>query len=225
MADTTPKMALRRWDQLSDLFSHDQLSDNWAKIDFHDHTPGRGVQIPTEGIFDGAITVTKLATGLDPSSAYTSFKVIRNSLADFGASAAAGTYVMSENRPSTVTIGSAGAQGIYYFDPSDYTVTSRSTMLRLRVTMAQGNVAPGITITVGMYPVSGTSTGSAVVGAVVTGSTVALVATTINTLSVGVSSEFAAPAAGYYLTGFLTSGVSAASSAAQLRAEMQMRQV
>lgn len=225
MADTTPKMSLRRWDQLSDLFSHDQLSDNWAKLDFHDHTPGRGVQVPTEGIFDGAITTAKLATGLDPSSAYTSFKVLRNSLADFGASAAAGTYAMSENRPSTITVGSTGAQGIYYFDPGDYTVTSRSTVLRLRVTMSQGNVAPGITFTVGMYPVSGTNSGSAVLGAVIGGSTVAMLATATNTLSVGSSTEFAAPAAGYYITAFVSSGVSAASSSAQLRAEMQMRQV
>lgn len=61
MALTTPKMGLRAWDQPSDAFDHDQLADNMAKLDFHDHSPGRGQQIPTEGIRDGAITSAKLS--------------------------------------------------------------------------------------------------------------------------------------------------------------------
>lgn len=61
MAFTTPKMSLRIWDQLADPYDHNQLADNWSKVDQHDHTPGRGVLIPTEGINDGAITTTKIA--------------------------------------------------------------------------------------------------------------------------------------------------------------------
>jgi hypothetical protein len=61
MSLTTPKMSLHVWDQLNDLYDHVQQANNWAKVDLHDHTPGRGVQIPTEGIFDGAITAAKLA--------------------------------------------------------------------------------------------------------------------------------------------------------------------
>jgi hypothetical protein len=60
MALTTPKMGLRVWDQLTDPYDHNQLADNWAKVDFHDHTPGRGVQVPTEGIADASITIAKL---------------------------------------------------------------------------------------------------------------------------------------------------------------------
>ena len=92
MASTTPKMLLRMWDQLSDLFSHDQMADNWSKIDFHDHTPGRGVQIPTEGIFDGAITSAKLAPTLDPGPLYTTYKTVARSSGIIGASIGAGTY-------------------------------------------------------------------------------------------------------------------------------------
>lgn len=60
-------MGLRVWDQLGDRYDHQQLADNFNKIDFHDHTTGRGVRIPTEGIADGAITSAKL----DPSVSLT----------------------------------------------------------------------------------------------------------------------------------------------------------
>ena len=53
---TTNKMSLRVWTNLDDDFDHEQLADNWAKLDAHDHTNGRGVQIPTEGISKEAIT-------------------------------------------------------------------------------------------------------------------------------------------------------------------------
>lgn len=61
MAFTSPKMGLKVWNQAADVYDHDQLADNWSKVDLHDHTLGRGVQIPTEGIADGAITNSKLS--------------------------------------------------------------------------------------------------------------------------------------------------------------------
>lgn len=61
MALTTAQMGLKSWNQTSDLFDHDQLADNWAKIDLHDHTLNKGVQIPTAGIVDGAVTAAKMA--------------------------------------------------------------------------------------------------------------------------------------------------------------------
>ena len=61
---TTNKMSLRVWTNLDDDFDHEQLADNWAKLDAHDHTNGRGVQIPTEGISDEAITFELLAEEL-----------------------------------------------------------------------------------------------------------------------------------------------------------------
>lgn len=61
MARVTAKMGLRVWDQLGDQYDHAQLADNLVKIDYHDHTPGRGVRIPTDGIADGAVTPDKLS--------------------------------------------------------------------------------------------------------------------------------------------------------------------
>jgi hypothetical protein len=63
MAIVSPNMGLAIWNAGTDNYNHDQQADNLAKLDFHDHSPGRGVQIPTEGIKDGAVTAAKLAPG------------------------------------------------------------------------------------------------------------------------------------------------------------------
>lgn len=60
MARTSPKIGLTVWTDLTDPYDHDQLADNWLKVDQHDHSEGRGVQVSTNGIFDGAITGEKL---------------------------------------------------------------------------------------------------------------------------------------------------------------------
>lgn len=49
------------WDQSGDNYNHEQLAANFARIDFHDHTNGRGVQLTTESISPGAIDKTLLA--------------------------------------------------------------------------------------------------------------------------------------------------------------------
>lgn len=61
MATVLPKMGLRAWTQLSDPYDHDQLADNMMKLDFHDHSPGRGSQLPTEALNNEAVTSAKLS--------------------------------------------------------------------------------------------------------------------------------------------------------------------
>lgn len=63
MPIVSPSMGLAIWNLPGDLYNHDQQADNMAKIDFHDHAPGRGQQIGTEGIKDNSITAAKMATG------------------------------------------------------------------------------------------------------------------------------------------------------------------
>jgi hypothetical protein len=64
MASTTDNMQLVTWDQIADLYNYTTFTNNWQKVDAHDHTtPNRGVQIPTGGIADEAITTAKLAAG------------------------------------------------------------------------------------------------------------------------------------------------------------------
>lgn len=55
----TPNMGLVKWSELSDPYDHTQLSGNFQKIDEHDHTATHGVQIPTGGIKDLALTTAK----------------------------------------------------------------------------------------------------------------------------------------------------------------------
>src|SRR5687767_5517034 len=59
----TTNMGLRSWNTVQDLYDHAQLADNWNKVDQHDHSTGKGVQIPTAGIADNAITAAKIVDG------------------------------------------------------------------------------------------------------------------------------------------------------------------
>jgi hypothetical protein len=59
-------MSLRVWNLLLDPYDHEQLADNWAKVDAHDHSPGRGVLIPTEGIANEAVSFPLIASSVFP---------------------------------------------------------------------------------------------------------------------------------------------------------------
>lgn len=63
MATTTTNMGLKAWDLGTDPYSHSDLAGNMAAIDVHDHTSGKGVQIPTAGIANNAVTSAKIADG------------------------------------------------------------------------------------------------------------------------------------------------------------------
>lgn len=56
----TPNMSLVAWTLSGDPYSHSELAANFTAIDAHNHTLGQGVQIPTAGIADAAITQEKL---------------------------------------------------------------------------------------------------------------------------------------------------------------------
>lgn len=56
-------MGLATWDQPLDPYNYQQLSNNWQILDFHDHSPGRGVLINSQGIAVGAIHAANLAGG------------------------------------------------------------------------------------------------------------------------------------------------------------------
>lgn len=62
MSQVTPNLGLTVWNSLTDPYDSSQLVDNFNKIDVHDHTGtnNKGVQIPTGGIVDGAITNVKV---------------------------------------------------------------------------------------------------------------------------------------------------------------------
>jgi hypothetical protein len=58
---TTVKMALTSWDEPTDNYNYAQLAGNWSIVDFHDHSPGRGVPVTAGGLAAGAVTANAMA--------------------------------------------------------------------------------------------------------------------------------------------------------------------
>lgn len=63
MAFVSPRMSLKVWNDPQDAYDHEQLGDNFLKLDQHDHSQGRGTQIGSGGIAEGAITSTHIFPG------------------------------------------------------------------------------------------------------------------------------------------------------------------
>lgn len=63
MGDFTNKMSLVTWDNIEDAYDFEQLAGNWQKLDFHDHSPGRGVPIASGGLALGSVTSNAIASG------------------------------------------------------------------------------------------------------------------------------------------------------------------
>lgn len=64
MSRTTTKMGLTSWNEGDDNYSYEQLANNWQLIDFHDHTPGRGVPVAPGGLASGAVLQQNIAAGV-----------------------------------------------------------------------------------------------------------------------------------------------------------------
>jgi hypothetical protein len=220
------------WNLLTDLYDHAQLADNWAKVDYHDHSPGKGVQIPTEGIADAAITGDKLAAALDPTAAYATIKpILRAGGIATNSGPAAGTWVLS---PSMGTLSSNAtpwaASAHFYFDPAEWAAAGYSPVLKLRASLLNNSVAPATNYVFGVYPVSAFGGGSGAnpnvttLGTVLAGSTVTHTAPAASAFVTN-TVEFAAPTAGSYVVGVAQSGTAAANSMPFFQATLGARQV
>lgn len=58
-----PNMGLVKWDSINDFFSHEQLAGNFQAIDEHNHTPGKGKQIPYGGLGEQSVGKENLREG------------------------------------------------------------------------------------------------------------------------------------------------------------------
>lgn len=58
MAQNSTNMTLKLWNSLSDPYDSSELVANWVAVDAHDHTTGKGVQIPFAGIATAAIATS-----------------------------------------------------------------------------------------------------------------------------------------------------------------------
>lgn len=171
------------------------------------------------------------------SAAFTTYKTITIGFAAVSfAAASGGIYAVQYGPPTATDVGFGTAAAapwlvLLYLDPADFNANARTTKLRLRVA-AVPSIAPAMTFTVGLYPVSSyTAPGGGVhprvnitAGTALTGSTVAIASPANAALTVATSGDFNFPAAGAYAIGILTSAVPAANSVTDFAVTVQMRQ-
>lgn len=79
---SSPNMNLTLWDDLDDPYDHTELVTNWQKVDDHDHTATNGVQIPTGGLVNSAVTNAKLAPDAVTTSKILNGTILGEDLAD-----------------------------------------------------------------------------------------------------------------------------------------------
>lgn len=233
MAFTSAMMGLKVWNLLTDLYDHVQFADNWAKVDYHDHSFGKGVQIPTDGIADGAVTGAKLSAATDPSGSYTSAKPIFRAGGQLSGGAAAATHVLRVSIGDTITAVpvTAGIAAVY-LDPAHWTASGRVVRYLLRGSITTNAVAPTSTYAYALFPVatwggaSGAAPTVATLSAAVTGSTTAsIVAPAAAGPAAPVTIEFDAPAVGWYVLGVVQTGAAAANANVSHLATLYAKQV
>lgn len=113
MSFVTTNMGLIAWDVDGDPYDHSQLANNWNAVDNHDHTTGKGKQIPTAGITDSAITTPKIADGAVTAPKIPDGSIIQAKLAK----PSVGTPELFDNAVTTAKI-AAGAITADKLDPS-----------------------------------------------------------------------------------------------------------
>lgn len=121
-------------------------------------------------------------------------------------------------------------KGLWVPQSTDLAVTGKTTRLRLRVAWSTNTVAPAITLTWGLYPISavGGAAGSLsyTLGTVVAGSTVAVATPIASTANVGTSAGFdvsAVTSGNPYIIGVVGSGSQAANSQVGCQPILEMR--
>ena len=147
---------------------------------------------------------------------------------------AAGTFLLGAGTSGAGVEHLSATAGLaaFYITPADYEetpVNKRTVKLTVQATVATNAVAPAITFTIGLYPVSAAAGAENAVtvtlGSVIAGSTAAVTTPAKETLTEAASTAFTCPTAGFYALAVLTSGSAAAKASAAIRASLQMTQV
>lgn len=206
----TTNMGLTSWDLPGDTFSRIQLHNNWQAIDAHDHSPTKGVLIPTAGIANGAITSAKIA-----ASAITATNVATSSIPDAalvspmnGAykpvayasglwDGTGGTFLLTNTGSmiSTAATSHAGAV-VVPFTPADHPVPGMTCYARVRYQWARNAVAASGAHTINLS--INTTTASAgtaglltyTLGSAVVGSTYTISSPVASTFGQSITADF-----------------------------------
>ncbi len=144
-----------------------------------------------------------------------------------GSAAPAATYLFGESEGGIIGA-SLPYRAILYLDSADHAIAGRTTKVRVAGRVLTNAVAPGITFTFGLYPVTGWGGASGANPTVTSvGAAVASVA-----LSPGASAQVEAesvdvnfPTTGWFALGCVTSGVNATNAIAALLVQLELRHV
>lgn len=189
--------------------------------------------VTTAKIANGAVTDLKMAS---PNNSV--YHTILQASGVLSTEAAAGTYILGtsiEGRQMALSGGSIIAPNvsiplpIFTFDSADYKVENKAGRVKLRAQILVNGTKPALTFKVGLYPLT-------VAGGIneikVTLGAVALEGTTVNFIEPAASTATAAngvdlelPANGIYALGVVTTAKLTASSAVQISAQLQRRNV
>lgn len=241
-------MSLVSWPAPGDNFNHTDLANNFSKIDSHDHTSGKGTQIPPGGIAnlsintpqiadlsvtDGKISATSPITDGKLASANNSTYKTIYILSSKASSAMSGTgsWFFGEGgnfvQPSVAS--STTMVPVFYLNVSDVTVSNKSPFLQVITSMATNNVAPGVSFTVGLNlvsvdPANATSGNIAyIAGSQIASSTATIITPAQNTMSEQASIDFAFPATGFYTLAMNMSGTPGAGAVIAVSSRLRIR--
>jgi hypothetical protein len=169
-----------------------------------------------------ATSTTQIATTAFVENAITrkSYNIISEASASHTAARVAGTYAMTDGDAAAISgTGTLYPVKIIRITGADYpTVDGIATKLNLQIALAVNDVAPTGNYTFGLYPITRPATSGGIgldiytLGTVVTGSTVLFTAPAADGLLTGASGDFAIPADGFYVVGFVSTAAVAASS-------------
>jgi hypothetical protein len=154
------------------------------------------------------------------------YRTLLDSSGSHTAARALGTYGLGQGDPAAITaVGTLYPLNVIHIATGEFP----SAMLRVRGTLFVNDVAPTGNFTFGLHPVTRPATSGGVglniytIGAAVAGSTFAINAPAVDSMNQGASAEFAVPAAGFYVLGFVATAAVAASSHLHVSASLQVR--
>jgi hypothetical protein len=183
---------------------------------------------PAAGTNTTQLATTAYAMAAAPNASY---RTLLDSSGSHTAARVAGTYGFGHGDPLAITgTGTLYPLNTIYIDSADYpTVNGLAAKLRIRCQLFVNDVAPTGNFTIGLHPITrpATSGGAGLciytIGTAVTGSTFTITAPAVDSMNIGVGSDFALPANGHYVLGVVTTAAVAASSHLHLSASLQLR--
>lgn len=194
---TTPNLGLKVWNLTTDPYDSGQLADNWARVDEHDHASGRGKQIPTGGIEDGAVTAVKLAVGANvpPDASITAAKIATGAVTT--AKIASEAWTAYTPTLTNVTQGNGLISGLYY-------KVGRQVAFRATLTLG-GSTSVSGAIGIGLPFTAASGGAGSYYGYIADASPVATYPAFVNATSTTVATVYAVNASATYATATATS--------------------